>query len=177
MMREEINTELRELGSSLADKHILTPFTVPQGYFAAAEQTIVNRALDDVPEIQLPAIGTPYDAPPQYFDNLPGRIQQRLPKTPKKGLLITFRQVRWAAAAMLFIMVGVGGYNMFYNQASPRERYGYEILSSVPDGDIQDYLGDTYLAEAKDNTIDKMDIPSSDIVDFLDETGWDNETF
>lgn len=178
MMREEINKELRELGSSLADVRIPIPYQLPGGYFAAFEKNILACTINHQQETALPAIGNPYAAPVGYFESLPDRLQQRLPKTPKKGILITFRQVRWAAAAVLLVMIGVGGYNV-YKTTGNSNANGFEILASVADGDIQEYLGPNYLAEAQSNstTVEKMDVPTADIVDYLDETGWDNETF
>lgn len=178
MKRQEINKELKELGSSLADEHVHMPFEVPQGYFAAAERTIVAKAMQEEAESSLPVATNPYAAPKGYFDSLPSRIEERLPQTKKRGILISFRQVRWAAAAVLLLMIGVGGYSV-YRTPGAANTGSWGMLASVADGDIQEYLGPNYLAEAQSNntTVERMDVPTADIVDYLDETGWDNEIF
>lgn len=166
------------MGSSLADAHVSIPFEVPQGYFATAERTIIGKALQEESELSLPVVTNPYAAPKGYFDSLPSRIEQRLPQTKKKGILISFRQVRWAAAAVLLVMIGVGGYSV-YRTPGGTDSGSWGMLASVADGDIQEYLGPNYLAEAQSSstTVERMDVPTADIVDYLDETGWDNETF
>lgn len=176
MMQDEINNELRELGSGLADGNRGMPHGIPAGYFDALSKKMADMAMESDAEARLPRVDMPYKAPIGYFEALPGRMLELVGAKTKKGILISFGQIRWAAAAMLFIMVGIGTYRVFY--ANERPVYQNELLASVDDGDIQEYLGEAghvHAGQQESIAMDKMEVTQADIVGYLDETGWDNE--
>ncbi|GAA4467114.1 hypothetical protein GCM10023093_22400 [Nemorincola caseinilytica] len=177
MMQDEIRNELNELGSTLGSKGREMPMQAPEGYFEGLAERMTRMAAD-TEDLRMARIDMPYKVPAGYFDTLPGKVMERTGVVQKKGILISFRQLRWAAAAVLFIMAGIGGYQMFYGNEAPR--YEQEILANVEDGDIQEYLADAGGAKpdaGKGTSIDKMDIAPADIIVYLDETGWDNEYY
>ena len=51
------------------------------------------------------------------------------------------------------------------------------MLASVPNEEIQDYLQHTYILDVNriinNNDINKIQVDNTDIVQYLNETGWD----
>jgi hypothetical protein len=157
------------------------PYSVPQGYFEDLAGQVLAKTLSKDVMPGLPA-GLPFTAPLGYFETLPQQLLQAakqsepaVKRTVKKiplGGSYTIRSVRWAAAAILILFVGLGGVYYFNQPASESEK----ILASVPRNEIQDYLQHTYridMERVDNNDISSLHVDSKEIIQYLNETGWD----
>jgi|GEM_PF-875336 len=179
-MDNEVNNELRGMGSYLHE-HRNNPFQVPEGYFDSFSDRIANAAAqqnDEVAVAGLPRIDIPWQVPSGYFDSFPERVKAQVLLQKKKGILISFTSLRWAAAAMLVVMIGAAAsYRIFDAQIKPAAS-GSGWLASVKDEDIVEYLG--YAANTNGSVqgnLGVLDVGNDDIVSFLDETGWDETLY
>jgi hypothetical protein len=152
------------------------PFDVPEGYFeqlpAGTLQKAKGRAM-------------PHAVPEGYFEQLPGELLAKLKDetAPQKGETIPlgqniWKQVRWAAAAMLVMGIGIGS----YVQMAPRSMSVEEQLAQLPQGTIGEYVQNNIdefdsemLAELAGNSnatsaIEQLN--DEDIIHYLNETGW-----
>jgi hypothetical protein len=160
------------------------PYTLPDGYFEELANNVVAAAKADNNEL----LGNlsksmPNSLPAGYFDALPARmlqaakiaspVKRRATTIPLGGN--TFRQLRWAAAAILVVCIGLGSYVSFFSGSG---QSGTEsMLASVPKEEIQDYLQHSYILDVNriinNDEINKIQVDNSDIVQYLNETGWD----
>jgi hypothetical protein len=158
------------------------PYAVPNGYFEELAGNIVGAVTVDDITSALPKRSV-HQVPSGYFDKLPAQIlgaakaSEQAVKEPKIIPLkphIVRNPIRWAAAAVMLMCIGLGFYESFYSrqQATPDK-----ILGSVTNNDIQDYLQGTYRVDVDrvvaDNNIGNLDVNNKDIVQYLNETGWD----
>ena len=156
-------------------------YNTPDGYFEKFADNILNI-------IKAENIGTlisremPHSLPATYFEGLPAQMLLAAKKSDiaKKtatrislGQRNSFRQVRWAAAAVLLICIGFGGYQTFFSQPQNPEN----MLASVPNNEIQDYLQHTYILDMNrvlsSSDINSIEVENKDIIQYLNETGWD----
>jgi hypothetical protein len=159
------------------------PYTVPAGYFNNLAADIVScTSAEDFSSLQ--SKNLPLPVPVGYFDTLPGKMlaaakatepQKKISKTIPLANRHIFQQLRWAAAAVLLIGIGFGSYNVFFR--SPLDKVD-NMLASVPGNDIHDYLQHSYRVEDVDRIIGNTDVnnlqlDNKDIVQYLNETGWD----
>ena len=156
-------------------------YNVPQGYFAGLTSNILNAVKAE----HITATSSkkmPFSVPAGYFEALPAQMLQAAKKSGavKKettriplGRPNPFRQIRWAAAAVLLICIGFGGYETFFLQPD----YMENMLTAVPSNDIQDYLQHNYIYDVNrvvnSEDINKIEVDNKDIIQYLDETGWD----
>ena len=150
------------------------PYTVPQGYFEALPGELVARTTTPV----LPK-AIPFNIPAGYFETLPAQMLQSAKANGNRAIPLKryniLKSVKWAAAAILVLGIGLGSYRVFFNmqQISGTE----SILSSVPNNEIQDYLQHNYIVDidkiAGNNTVNNMNIDNKDIIQYLNETGWE----
>jgi len=208
---QNIQDELKSMGSILADLPRSMPYAVPVGYFENFAVTLRNT-INELNEAeitpdwgktlpytvpgdyfeQLPeelaaktfVTGTlpkaqPYAVPSGYFESLPAQMLQAAKATGNKVIPHPTRRtlpnpVKWLAAAILVIGLGIGSFRIYNMQ----QRSGTEkILSSVPNNEIQDYLQHMYRMDVnkvlQSNPVNNMNIDNNDIVQYLNETGWD----
>ena len=155
-------------------------FTTPQGYFEGITATIVAAAkVGSSPSAITKE--TPFAVPAGYFDALPAQVlaaakqAQPAKKQPVRIPLgqQSFRGIRWAAAAVMLVCIGFGGYLTFNPQPDPTDK----MLTSVPNTDIQDYLHSTDVFDVpriiNNNDINALGVDNKDIIQYLNETGWD----
>lgn len=118
-----------------------TPYPVPDGYFEALPGKILAMVQEET-KLELP--GTmPYEVPAGYFEQLPEQVLQAAKQADKKkGRTIPFglpigKAVRWAAAAILLLGVGIGSYKTFApgESLTPREQ-----LAQLPADIVSDYV-------------------------------------
>ncbi len=107
-MKEDINDELNILNSSLAGSRIGMPYNVPEGYFLGLAHKVLQTDEADGSNSLPIHTAMPYQVPPNYFDGLSSQVIEKAAPQKKKGLLLSFTTIRWAAAAMLLVMVGAG---------------------------------------------------------------------
>ena len=204
-----IQDELKSMGSILAGMSRAMPYSVPAGYFENLEMPVNNTIKDlNEPEVtpnwgktlpyaipdgyfemlpdELVARVTtgylpkesPYSIPTGYFEALPAQMLQAAKGTETKVIPVKRRTlsspVKWLAAAILVLGLGLGAYRVFNMQnASGTEK----ILSSVPNNEIHDYLQRALRVDidriVKTNPINNMNVDNKDIIQYLNETGWD----
>jgi hypothetical protein len=149
------------------------PFEVPQGYFETAATDMAMMAMGENIAAALPK-GIPLTAPAGYFDALPAKMLHAAKATelPKQQKL-SFRNIRWAAAAMVILSIGIGAYEFSNQQQNAPDN----ILASVSNNDIHDYLQQSYRLDVdrimSNTDINNMQVDNKEIVQYLNETGWD----
>lgn len=182
-MNEEIKQELSEAGSSLAGKQIPMPYVLPDGYFSRFEKNLRSDITEDDTIAAVHALTgktMPYNVPGDYFEHLPQQLLKKNERGSQRGIKITFRQLRWAAAAVVMIAISVGTYNMYMPSAG-KMNTGKVMLASVNDQEIRQYLANVAGTNVKlnndDNYPDIAEINTKDIISYLDQTGWDMEYY
>ncbi len=149
------------------------PFEVPQGYFETAAADMALMAMGDGLAATLPK-AMPLTAPIGYFDALPAKMLHAAKATelPKQQKL-SFRNIRWAAAAMVILSIGIGAYQFSNEQQNAPDN----ILASVSNNDIHDYLQQSYRLDVdrimSNTDINRMQVDNKAIEHYLNETGWD----
>ncbi len=149
------------------------PFEVPQGYFETAATDMAMMAMGENIAAALPK-GIPLIVPTGYFDALPAKMLHAAKATelPKQQKL-SFRNIRWAAAAMVILSIGIGAYEFSNQQQNAPDN----ILASVSNNDIHDYLQQSYRLDVdriiSNTDINNMQVDNKEIVQYLNETGWD----
>lgn len=175
-MNEEVKQELEDMRSGLSGLSKAMPFNVPDGYFGSLASDIgslvapeSHQQLDDM---RLPT--TMLQVPDGYFDQLPNRVMQNVEGKKKQGVVLSFRWLRLAAAAVVIIAVGLGLYRVSNSDSIDMEQ---NTIASVDSQDISAYL--QYASapykynNANEYILDDVDLQSGDIVLYLDETGWE----
>ena len=179
----EIINELKGLNSPLAAMPREMPYQVPAGYFEQLPGdvlAIVNDTTIQAFEKQ----GNPHEVPAGYFNTLPLKMLQAAKAqeviehkevAPAKRIAL-YPQVRWAVAAVMALVISLGGYVMFTGNNA--DNGAEKILSSIPGSEINEYVTHRYgidpnvVAPDKENS-NLKNVDTKDIVAYLDETGWD----
>ncbi len=165
-----------ETGEERHEWNKIMPYSVPSQYFSELTNNIVASAkLSDYQN------DNAYSVPAGYFEQLPEQIlvaaKAADPATKETRIIplkprISIIPRRWAAAAVILITIGLGGY-MFFNSQSSTDK----ILASVPANDIQDYLKNTYRLDVDrvvgGTEINNLHLENKDIIEYLNESGWD----
>lgn len=164
-MNEAVKTELEQMGSTLAGMPGDMPYAVPEGYFAAMDERLMNETTEPA----IPETSLPYAVPAGYFDTLPEAVTAKAMKVANAGAL-HFGRLRMAAAAVVLLMAGVGAWMVLTQNSTTPDR----LLAMVNERDIREYLAipdavsgnaEAYVQQAK--------VEADDIVTYLDETGWE----
>lgn len=183
-----IQEELKSMGSPLAGMPRAMPYSVPAGYFehlGGQLQGIVKET-DGLIRPDANRTMPMGDVPAGYFNELPGRLlemakadaaqktQQADIAAPRRTRLISITAIKWAAAAMLVLAMGIGSYRFLPNHG---EMKADKILSSVPGNELHEYLQNSYRIDVdrvvNNNSLANLQLDSKDIISYLDETGWD----
>ncbi len=151
------------------------PYGVPVGYFNNLTESLVATAKA--------ANTMPFAVPGGYFESLPAQVLQAAKESEpvkKETKFIPLKRqkvinpIRWAAAAILIVTIGVGSYEGYYSRQAGNPE---NMLSSVNNTDIQDYVQHTYRVDAAriadNNVINNIPVDNKEIIQYLDETGWD----
>ena len=157
-----------------------TSFSTPEGYFEGLTDNIVSAVkTEQIRSLSFESM--PYSVPAGFFENLPGKMLQAAKKAhpfKKETARIplgrnAFSQIRWAAAAVLLVCIGLGGYFTFYTQHDNTEN----MLASVPSNDIRDYVQHSYILDVNkmgnNEEVNNIEVDNKDIIQYLNETGWD----
>jgi hypothetical protein len=175
-MNNEINDELKNIGSSLAGIGKSMPYAAPTDYFDMLGQA-VSEAVSGEEKAMISGMDdrqVPYSVPAGYFEQLPVRMLQKTSEQKPAGILIPFNRLRWAAAAMFFIAIGLSMYTLLTGPGRGVENEVF--LSSVADNEIKEYLAYNDEPEANkninDSYLDNIQLDAKDIISYLDETGW-----
>jgi hypothetical protein len=159
------------------------PFIVPAGYFEALTNTIVAAVDADSLANSLPRT-IPFNTPVGYFEALPAQMLKAAiagdaisgePKIIPLRWRNVIRPLKWVLAALLVIGIGIGSYHVSFSP--PATSNTDKILTAVPNDEIHDYLQHTYRLDVdqivSNTDINDLQIENRDIVQYLDENGWD----
>ncbi len=159
------------------------PFSVPAGYFEQLTDNITAAVKANHLETSQPK-ATPFSTPAGYFETLPAQMLKAAKAsdetiTQTKVIPLSrrsfIRPLKWAVAAMLVAGIGLGSYSVFFTGQSSSSTD--KILASVPSDEIHEYLQHTYRLDIDrivgNNDVNNLQIENKDIVQYLDENGWD----
>lgn len=174
-VKNDIYNELKELCSPLADAPKTMPYSLPQNYFGSLPEIVLQRtaSLDNGD-----VLATPYSVPDSYFESLPQQVLQQAKQGEQatlkkdKSVNIWLKNIRWAAAAVFIIAVGLGSYNILTPQTLTIRQQLNEIPESALVAYVQDNADDfeTETIANNLNTIDRdvEDVNIEDIEYYLD---------
>ena len=156
----DIRNELTSMNSALAGMSREMPYDVPEGYFESfAEEVALMKIGRQMPfeipqgyfegiadsvlfELHQPVSKNLLSVPNGYFDNLPADILAKArqievkPASNSIGISI-WRNMRWAAAALLVLGIGLGVYRSYWYQ--PAFNVQEELATVAPDA-IDEYV-------------------------------------
>lgn len=167
------------------------PFEVPAAYFEMlADEVLENVAGNGASLSKQPS----FEAPPAgYFEHFAGSVLDKIraeeqPAVAEKPQtkIIRFpalKSVRWAAAAVLLIAIGLGTYR-FLPRNGNAPVSGEHSLAGISEAAISDYVQNNIddvdremmiehaamLALGETDNVSNLD--KNDIVDYLNENGW-----
>jgi hypothetical protein len=157
------------------------PYSVPPGYFEnLAGHIVAAAAAPEMPAGMSKEV--PFKAPANYFETLPGTLLSKAkaadagttPKIIEFKRPHVFRSVQLAAAAIFILFIGIGSYITFF---SARIVNPEVMLAAVTNNEINEYVQGTYRIDASkiqsNNEINSMQLDNKEIIEYLDETGWD----
>lgn len=156
---DEINNELRRMDSPLADMSRTMPYEVPVGYFDSFMQGVEmlkagKQMPYDIPKGYFESLAGnvlfevkksndyAMEVPVGYFENLPAEILAKVKQADKKPKTISigvtvWKNVRFAAAAILLLGVGLGLYHMGFTNR------GYNVeneLAMISQDELHEYV-------------------------------------
>lgn len=177
---KDILSELQQMGSPLADLPRNMPYKVPDRYFENLPYAILDHQKDNIRLKHEP----PYSVPQGYFEELPEVLLKNIKDTavkPRKIALYT----QWAAAAVLMLIVTIGGYN-FLNYSSANSSIDTQLaqlsestLNEYIENNISDFDTETIQnSYASNKDIETLidEINENDIINYLNDAGWQQET-
>jgi hypothetical protein len=173
-MNRDIQDELEGLGNLPVRRAM--PYEVPADYFSKIEDR-VKAAMNETGTVPQ-GVATPYEVPVGYFEALPARILALVGNAGKRrGMVITLRSIRWAAAALLIMMIGAGSYQLLDRPQVATQEANW--LSNVDEAAVEEYLDEEagVTEVAPQDGLEKIDAGAEDIVSYLDETGWGEDGY
>ncbi|MBS1774329.1 MAG: hypothetical protein JST82_15845 [Bacteroidetes bacterium] len=156
------------------------PYMIPSGYFEALPTTINELVGNGLPQ----KASNVYEVPAGYFAQLPAAITAKAKDANKPAKRISlgapvWKQVRWAAAAVLILSIGIGSYQYTQN----KEYKLRKELARVSSDSIHEYVQqhiDEYDTEMIADNMETNDlktlsknISEQEIVNYLNATGWE----
>lgn len=166
------------------------PFEVPAAYFSQLPDAVLDTVLGDT---GLLSKKPSFEVPEQYFEQFAGTLLDKIkaeeqpaekPKT-KVIPLLTRKSVRWAAAAAVVIAIGLGAYPLLNRDTTTTAASAEHSLANVSPRAISDYMQNNLddfdremmienaAALALSDQSDQVPgVDRKDIVDYLDENGW-----
>ncbi len=169
------------------------PYLIPQGYFEGFAAKMLNQVLE-VNSTLLPQHGVHTLAAPEgYFNQLPERVLAAAKADEKPAARVIplgstlWKNLRWAAAAILIAGIGFGGYQMTQSGPAkplPAAKSVEQRLAQIPETTISNYIqqniddfdGDmlsSFVANNENAPLTKDQLTDKEIIDYLDETGWE----
>ncbi|MBL7681951.1 MAG: hypothetical protein JNK00_01225 [Flavipsychrobacter sp.] len=162
------------------------PFEVPDGYF----DSLTGEVLAKVNEPSLPFTkAMPHTVPEDYFALFPDAVLMSIKKEnagKNETKVIAFsvwKTVRWAAAAIVLLGIGIGAYS-YLNTGKPIDTQAQ--LAMIPGDSISEYVQmhiDDYELETIASSLEPKDLETlteklseEEIENYLNETGWEETT-
>jgi len=155
---------------------------LPAGYFNKLPGVVLAAAkLSELPQQM------PYSLPETYFNELPQQILNKAKtghkqKVKPARIVILSVRIRWAAAALLVLCLGLGSYEFLHTKPAKPEM----ALAKVPQANLKEYVKqniDDFDADMIVSNLQAVDVHNiqtsahqldeQDIIQYLDETGWD----
>jgi hypothetical protein len=161
------------------------PFALPEGYFDQLQTNILQQVQQESFADSLPKENM-FTVPQDYFENLPGHINARIRETEnitvKHTRVISWKRLRWAAAAVVILGLGIGSVKMLWPGKTEEAS-----LAKVPQTSIRAYVQqniDEFDSELLENNIAANinlrsqsgllnSVDKNDIIQYLDENGWE----
>ena len=159
------------------------PHHVPEGYFEGLPAAIATAAQIAHGKQTAPA----YTVPEGYFEGFPAamlaKVKQEQVTTAEKKTIPLWKNLAWAAAAVILLSVGL----QTYKAVDAAEATGTEQqLAQLPNGTINEYIQanidefDTEMIASNVNSDGAQTTPSQleeeEIINYLNETGWNGAT-
>ncbi len=159
------------------------PFEVPENYFASFE-THIQKRISEIEETVLPNTILPYAVPANYFDNLPSQILSKAKASGQPVVKTTtiplgreiWKQVRWAAAAILILGIGLGSSKMFIQPRPISQGLSVSQLSKTEitnyvETNIDDFDTDLIVDNLSSTDINILtgQLDEKEITEYLDE--------
>ena len=150
------------------------PYITPDGYFDSLTANVLSNVITAPVSV---AHNDPYEVPAGYFDTLPDRLLAAAKEAQKQPARIIplrrniWKQVKWAAAAVLIIGLGFGSYEIVQILQPPHK--AEHMLASIPDKDISEYIQQNIDDFDLDMIVSNANISDEDIIQYLKETGVD----
>lgn len=190
---EELTSYTQESIRATKEKEPVTswgkemPFHVHEGYFSSLPVIIKATIIAEEQKSQL-SKDPGFSTPEGYFEHLPKQIlaavkaseEKQLTKRIPLGVNI-WKNIRFAAAAVLLLSIGFGSYKVLQNDKS----YDAEkALAQVSDNTINQYVQqhiDEFDSESIENVVASNTnisglatgtLSDEDIILYLDEAGW-----
>lgn len=171
----DIQVELKEMNSTLAQLPKEIPFDVPNNYFNDITNNIVEMVLaNDFIEQQS---ANPYTVPEQYFSAFPQKINQKIKEettvTPTLFSLYPLLKPMQVAAAILIIIIG--GFSFLH---VPKNSISFQQqLKNIPDEVVREYVAQNddenlYNNFSVNSTYSFNKLSEEEISQFLEEQGW-----
>ncbi len=153
------------------------PFSVPEGYFNQLSDEITKTIEIEAFEEQFKFCAMPLEVPSGYFDSLPQSMllaAKQADASAKTARLISFKGFRsWAVAASVVLVATISG-GIYWSQSNKNPE---RILSKVGEPEIVEYVESTYGLDTKNmlnsEAIVGFNFESKEIVQYLNETGWE----
>lgn len=176
----EINDELMQMGSQLPRSIPGRLGTVPDLYFEELSNkclSAIYKGAEDTFPIWKVSEKKTLEVPIGYFEQFPQVVLEaaKLAHQQHKTAKIAFPiKVQWAAAAMIAMVIILGGYSMFTAPVRPNPEV---ILATVPINDLSDYVANIYGEDVLDRWGNppalQLQLTTEEIQAYVDERGWD----
>jgi hypothetical protein len=180
-IQDSIQADAAEL--SLPGQRIM-PYNVPAGYFEGFPAQVL-KAIQKEGSTILPK-QMPFEAPEGYFGQLPIQILQAVKNADQKTVKTiplyrrAAKSLRWAAAAILLLGIGIGSYKML-TPSSPVN--AEKQLMAISQDEVGNYVQqniDEFDGDMIENSVASVtplqSVSDEDIEHYLDETGWNTST-
>jgi hypothetical protein len=161
------------------------PFAVPEGYFDQLQADVLQQVQQERVTDGLPKVNA-FTVPQGYFETLAGDVISRIQATEavrvQRTRVISWKNLRWAAAAVLVLGIGIGSVKMLW----PGQNEDPSV-AKIPATAIKAYVQqniDEFDSELLENNIAAHinlhtqsgmlnAVDKNDIIQYLDENGWE----
>lgn len=168
----DISAELSAMNSPLAAIGRSMPFTAPSGYFDSFATQLKQQVVPDNSVV-------PFDVPENYFNNLPAEILSTIKQEERTSIPARksfWQPMRWAAAAVLIIAIGLGTYRTIIPQSLNIQ----QELSEIPEATITNYIQehidefDTEIIASNSTDLqpELANLNNTEIENYLESAGW-----
>ena len=154
------------------------PYILPSGYFNKFSSDLFEKIYSEN-GLNESKIQLPYEVPQGYFDAFKSNILQKVKHNGREvtrlirlGLI---KPIKYAAAAILVLGLGIGGLLIFQNNNAMNQDGN---LASVPKNELNEFAAQNYPEldidlTSLNNMNNSLKFESNDIIQYLNETGWE----